>query len=277
MIAGKFEYQWKHHARSKKPRSYPAQYYLLMMFQWINEQKHIFEMEQMRHKRMVKELTSFNVIHTVFKDQATCTIVADYLHDPFYYLSGIWAKAFSVFAHVFCQHFGPEELAPEVKQFMEAAFERFMGFVKGYRILSSRRLAPLEDRIAKLDIKMPSRPATIGNNEPHSGAAATFIDIASSNKRASMPSGKPDGKGEGPSRLMSLSENPDDADKGDDDMDADEGSEVGVAKDIKKENSEVSPGGEGDGEGGEGEGSRAEGVEGEKSPNGEPDQPGNPQ
>jgi len=74
------------------------------------------------------------------------------LHDPFYYLVGIWAKAFSVYAHIFCQHFG-EELAPEMKTYVEASFERFMRFVKGYKILSTRRLAPLDKRIAKIDFK----------------------------------------------------------------------------------------------------------------------------
>jgi len=157
MTAGKYEYQWKHHPRSKKPRSYPAQYYLKMMFQWINQQKHIFEMENMRHDRLVKHMGEEDlddpVLHPMFRHQALRLVIADYLHDPFYYLTGIWAKAFSVFAHVFCQHFTNEELSPEVKLYVEASFERFMRFVKAYRILSTRRLAPLDKRIAKLDFK----------------------------------------------------------------------------------------------------------------------------
>jgi len=157
MTAGKYEYQWKHHPRSKKPRSYPAQYYLKLMFQWVNQQKHIFDMESMRHDRLVKHMGEEDfdepTLHPVFKNQSIRILIVDYLHDPFYYLTGIWAKAFSVYAHVFCQHFTNEELTPEVKAYVEGSFERFMRFVKAYRILSTRRLAPLDKRIAQIDFK----------------------------------------------------------------------------------------------------------------------------
>jgi len=157
MTAGKYEYQWKHHPRSKKPRSYAAQYYFKLMFQWINQQKYIYEMENMRHDRLVRQLSEEGnddpVLHPLFRKDTLRILIVDYLHDPFYYLTGIWAKAFSVFAHVFCEHFGNEELSPEVKSYIEASFERFMRFVKGYRILSARRLAPLDKRISKIDFK----------------------------------------------------------------------------------------------------------------------------
>jgi len=157
MTAGKYEYQWKHHVRSKKPRSYPAQYYLKMMFQWINQQKNIFDMEQMRYEKMVKHLGNEDSddasLHPLFNKEVIRILIVDYLHDPFYYLTGIWAKAFSLFAHVFCQHFDNEDLSSEIKQYVELAFERFMRFVKGHRILSTRRLAPLDKRIQKLDLR----------------------------------------------------------------------------------------------------------------------------
>jgi hypothetical protein len=276
MIAGKFEYQWKHHARSKKPRSYPAQYYLHMMFQWINEQKHIFEMEQQRQKRLIKEFTVVPpLIHAAFTT-TTCAIIAEYLYDPFYYLSGIWAKAFSVFAHVFCHHFGPDELAEEVKQFIEAAFERFMGFVQGYQILSPRRLAPLEDRIAKLNIKMPVRPHAL---EP-GGGVATFIESGAVPGRRSsqhIKTGK-DAKLEfaGP-RLTSLSEDggmggaP--GQGGGEDSDREE-SEVGVQKDVKAEGSKEEGGSHREGEKSPKVDGERDGEQGENEPEQGDQEPG---
>lgn len=178
MTAGKYEYQWKHHPRSKKPRSYPAQYYLKMMFQWINQQKHIFEMESNRHDRLVRHMGEDDlddpVLHPMFRKEMLRVLIADYLHDPFYYLTGIWAKAFSVYAHIFCQHFGNEELSPEVKSYVEASFERFMRFVKGYRILSTRRLAPLDKRIAKLDFK--SLPIPTSPNVPRESKSVVIFN-----------------------------------------------------------------------------------------------------
>jgi len=59
------------------------------------------------------------ILHPLFRKESNIRVlIADYLHDPFYYLTGIWAKAFSVYAHIFCQHFGNEELSPEVKSYI---------------------------------------------------------------------------------------------------------------------------------------------------------------
>jgi len=192
MTAGKYEYQWKHHPRSKKPRSYAAQYYLKMMFQWINQQKHIFEMESNRHDRLVRHMGEEDldepILHPLFrKDSNIRVLIADYLHDPFYYLTGIWAKAFSVYAHIFCQHFGNEELSPEVKSYVETSFERFMRFVKGYRILSTRRLAPLDKRIAKIDFKslgLPSSP--LSPNLPRESKSIIFNKTLTGGMRPSV-------------------------------------------------------------------------------------------
>jgi len=184
MTAGKYEYQWKHHPRSKKPRSYPAQYYLKMMFQWLNQQKHIFELETMRHERLVRHLGEDldDNLHPLFRKDAIKVLIVDYLHDPFYYLTGIWAKAFSVFAHVFCQHFGNDELTPEVKAHIELSFERFMRFVKGYKILSNRRLAPLDKRIATLDFKNLPETSPITTSPPRESKSVVSKVILKDNR-----------------------------------------------------------------------------------------------
>eukprot|EP00808_Paulinella_micropora_P009530 g2965.t1 len=150
MIAGKYEYQWKHHLRSKKSRSYPAVYYFKLMFQWVHEQWHIFEMELSRYERLCRELRYDSDMPVALQVEVTSEIVAAYLYDPRYYLTGIWAKVFSIFAHVFCQHFSEDDLPPEARKFMEAGFERFINLVRYYNVLSTRRLAPLQDRIAKI-------------------------------------------------------------------------------------------------------------------------------
>jgi len=151
MRAGKFEYQWKHHPRSPKPRSYPAPYYMKLTTQWMNEQRLICEMEQMRQSRLVEELSKFEAkVHPLFGDIVVKDIISEYLYDPFYYISGIWAKLISIFAHLFAQHFGDGSLGregSETKIFIETLFERVIRFVKTYRILSSRRLSPLDDRM----------------------------------------------------------------------------------------------------------------------------------
>jgi len=64
----------------------------------------------------------------------------------------------SIFAHLFASHFGDGSLGregSEQKVFIETLFERVIRFVKTYRILSARRLSPLEDRI-KLFKNIPS-------------------------------------------------------------------------------------------------------------------------
>jgi len=154
MRAGKFEYQWKHHPRSPKPRSYPAPYYMRLTIQWMNEQRLICDMEQMRQQRLIEELSKFEVkTHSIFGNKLFKETVGDYLYDPFYYISGIWAKLISIFAHLFASHFGDGSLGregSEQKLFIETLFERVIRFVKTYKILSTRRLSPLEDRIKLL-------------------------------------------------------------------------------------------------------------------------------
>jgi len=151
MRAGKFEYQWKHHPRSPKPRSYPAPYYMRLTIQWMNEQRLICDMEQTRQNRLVVELSKFEAkTHAIFGLTVVKESISEYLYDPFYYISGIWAKLISIFAHLFASHFGDGSLGregSEQKVFIETLFERVIRFVKTYRILSTRRLSPLEDRI----------------------------------------------------------------------------------------------------------------------------------
>jgi len=154
MRAGKFEYQWKHHPRSPKPRSYPAPYYMRLTIQWMNEQRLICDMEQMRQYRLIVELSKFEAkTHSLFGVRVVKELISDYLYDPFYYISGIWAKLISIFAHLFASHFGDGSLGREGSEqriFIETLFERVIRFVKAYRILSTRRLSPLEDRIRLL-------------------------------------------------------------------------------------------------------------------------------
>jgi len=154
MRAGKFEYQWKHHPRSPKPRSYPAPYYMRLTIQWMNEQRLICEMEQMRQTRLIQELGKYEAkVHPVFGHSGVKENISEYLYDPFYFIAGIWAKLISIFAHLFASHFGDGSLGREgsdSKNFIETLFERVIRFVKAYRILSTRRLSPLDDRIKLL-------------------------------------------------------------------------------------------------------------------------------
>eukprot|EP00457_Paulinella_chromatophora_P009849 gb/GEZN01009927.1/.p1 GENE.gb/GEZN01009927.1/~~gb/GEZN01009927.1/.p1 ORF type:complete len:302 (-),score=50.57 gb/GEZN01009927.1/:209-1114(-) len=196
MKAGKFEYQWKHHFRSKKPKSYPVPYYMKLVEEWLKEQDRILSMELWRYDNMKKkmeekgEIAHPDAVAKALEAERQKYVIGFYKYEPMKIIGGMWSKVFSVFAHIRLKHWQGNELSDEIKQFIQTSFERLMLYVQYHDILTENRLAPLKDEIAELNLKLPPKPASDGKSGSLGGSDSRIRQPTYSAENSTTEGGK---------------------------------------------------------------------------------------
>eukprot|EP01084_Bolivina_argentea_P062397 114099_1 len=175
MSAGpKYEYLWMDGIKYKKPMKFPAPKYINVMMTWVEEQLNnaqIFPVEE--SKPFPKNFR--RIVKTILK------------------------RLFRVYAHMYHHHI-QFLVSKDCEAHLNTCFKHFIYFIKEFRLVDERELAPLADTINNMLTKDAHKghrykpKYSYGNNNQSSIKSSTTISNRNYSKISSQSSIKPSNK-----------------------------------------------------------------------------------